>query len=420
MTRPPLPRTLLAAAATLLLGACSSQPDRAPSLGEAFVGPARLQLRAALVSGAETVAQLEHGDRVEIVGRRRRFLRVRTNDGAEGWLDSSQLLGPHEMDELRQLAARAAQHPSQGSATVFDLLNVHTAPNRQAPSFFQLTPDIRAAVITHQRAPRVPFDPPRFLQELFRPSPAAARARKPKKQPEIPPPPPGPPPALPKDWISLSHGAPALKTLPPPKPKPAPPPPSGPTLESWTLVRAADGRTGWVLASLLYLAIPEEVAQYAERARITSYHPLGQVAARSGELKTVWLWTTLSARNVDYHFDNLRVFTWNTRRQRYETAHIERNIKGYLPLRLHGVENSASGWDVLIENRAGALERVHYLWDGSRVRISSREPASLPGPWYSPPDPAGDPEADSGPDSETAPSGRLNQLFRSLRDRFSR
>ncbi|HRJ21575.1 MAG TPA: SH3 domain-containing protein, partial [Bryobacteraceae bacterium] len=164
MTRPPLPRTLLAAAATLLLGACSSQPDRAPSLGEAFVGPARLQLRAALVSGAETVAQLEHGDRVEIVGRRRRFLRVRTNDGAEGWLDSSQLLGPHEMDELRQLAARAAQQPSQGSATVFDLLNVHTAPNRQAPSFFQLTPDVRAAVITHQRAPRVPFDPPRFLQ----------------------------------------------------------------------------------------------------------------------------------------------------------------------------------------------------------------------------------------------------------------
>lgn len=403
------------AAALLLLAGCASTPDRAPSLGEAYAGPATLQVREALLAGAEMTATLEHGDRVEIIGRRRRFLKVRTSEGAEGWVDSAQLLGTAEMETLRALAARAAEEPSQGAATVFDLLNVHTAPNRQAPSFFQMKPGMHAAVITHQRAPRVPFPPPSFLTEIFRPAPPSPprKPKKPKTKPENELPPPGPPPAVPEDWLNIS-GRPEGPPAPTTQPVPAP---VAPPLEWWTLIRADDGRTGWVLTSLLYLDIPEEVAQYAERARITSYHPLGQVTARSGAQKKIWLWTTLATRNVDHHYDNLRVFTWSTRRQRYETAYIERNIKGWLPVAVLSGEGGVTGWETLMENRAGQLERVTYQWDGNRVRIAQRRPGELPAPWYVKAEHA----ADDG-DSEVPETsgGRFAEFLRSLRERFSR
>lgn len=406
---------MLAAAAWL--GGCSSAPDRAPVLAEAYAGPAKLQLRAELVARAPVAAELAHGERVEIIGRRRRFLKVRTSSGAEGWLDSRQLLSAAEMQALSALAARAATEDDQGAATVFDPLNVHTAPNRQAPSFFQLTPGMKAAVITHQRAPRAPFPEPAFLRELNRP--AAAVPRKPKKALKtggagLPPRP--APPAPPEGWLALS-GFPDGPPAPPPKPEPAP---AAPPLEWWTLVRAADGRTGWVLTSLLYLAIPEAVAQYAERARITSYYPVGQVTTRSGETRTSWLWTTLANREVDHHYDSLRLFTWNTRRQRYETAYIERNLKGWLPLTLEGEADKVTGWKALLENRSGALQQVSYSWDGNRVRITGRGHGELPAPWYVPPSAAAEAAAPERPPAPQSARERALELLRSLRARFSR
>lgn len=408
--------TMLAAAAWL--AGCGSNPDRAPVLAEAYIGPAKLQLREELVARAGVVAQLEHGDRVEIIGRRRRFLKVRTRGGAEGWLDSRQLLSEREMAALRELDARAGAGSPQGAATVFEPVNVHTAPNRQAPSFYQLTPEMKAQVITHQRAPRVPFEPPAFLQDLSRPAAAAPRKpNRPKKESANAPPPRAPAPGLPEDWRALSGIA---DSPGPAQPKPAAAV-AAPPLEWWTLVRAGEGRTGWVLTSLLYLSIPEEVAQYAERARITSYYRLGEVTSRSGESKPIWLWTTLANRNADHHFDGMRVFTWSTRRQRYETAYIDRNLKGWLPLTLNTDGGAVTGWSVLLENKQGELQQVSYSWDGNRARVTGRAPGGLPPPWYTAPGAAA-PEGDGSGEAPAAATmrERLSEFVRSLGARFSR
>ena len=62
-------------------------------------------------------------------------------------------------------------------------------------------------------------------------------------------------------------GAPVQQADPP---KPIP-------LEDWYLVRTKDGKAGWVLSRMVSMAIPDEVAQYAEGHRITSYFSLGKV-----------------------------------------------------------------------------------------------------------------------------------------------
>ena len=64
-------------------------------------------------------------------------------------------------------------------------------------------------------------------------------------------------------------------------------------MDDWSLVRTPDGKAGWVLTRPLSMAIPDEVAQYAEGHRITSYFALGQVHD-DDVVKNNWLWTTIT------------------------------------------------------------------------------------------------------------------------------
>ncbi len=99
---------------------------------------------------------MKHGEKRWMCWKpRRRFVKVRSAQGVEGWTDSNLLLTPQQMDDLRRLADSAAKLPSQGTATVFDPLNVHADPSRQSPSFFQIPESGAVEVIGHRVTPRI-------------------------------------------------------------------------------------------------------------------------------------------------------------------------------------------------------------------------------------------------------------------------
>src|SRR5689334_17853422 len=123
---------------TLLASACRTREPKAPAIGEAFAGPAALPLRRDIPLQSPVVATVPHGERLDIIQRRRRFLKVRTRSGVEGWIEDHLLLSSQEIAALQEVERRALKMPSQGLASTYELLNVHTQPNRFSPSFLQI------------------------------------------------------------------------------------------------------------------------------------------------------------------------------------------------------------------------------------------------------------------------------------------
>ena len=79
-------------AALVLLASCSSAPPQKQSSGTAYAGPSSVNLREDLGPRANTVGTVQHGERLDVLEMRRRFVRVRTAKGLEGWTDANFLL----------------------------------------------------------------------------------------------------------------------------------------------------------------------------------------------------------------------------------------------------------------------------------------------------------------------------------------
>jgi hypothetical protein len=291
-------------AAALLLAGCGSG-GRESAIGEGFVAPATLSLRQNLGPRQPSVALVRHGERVEILERRRRFCRVRSSFGAVGWIDGDLLFGPEQMEKLRTLGRWAATLPSQGQAAVLDTLNVHTEPSRESPSFQQFREGEHAAVVAHRLV------------------------------------------AFPK------------------------------RTEDWSLIRLSNAEAGWVLTRMLFMSIPDEVAQYAEGHRIMSYFSLGEVQD-GDQVKQNWLWTTISAGGQPYEFDAVRVFVWSLGRHRYETAFVDRKVKGYYPVEVVQRAGAGPSFFIIAEEKDGTRVRRTYAFQGYHVRLESKAPWNHP------------------------------------------
>ncbi|MGH9851884.1 MAG: hypothetical protein ACREBD_18765, partial [Blastocatellia bacterium] len=264
------------------LASCDNKPKPAPAIGVAHAGPATLILRQDIALNSKPAATVPHGERLDIVQRRRRFLKVRTSRGVEGWTDERLVISAEEMAGLARLAQQAKSMPAQGVATTYGPLNIHITPSRLSPSFLQVKEGEKMEVLMRQIAPRnAPAT--RRIALIEPPSPARKPKTKSKrKADDIPLPPVPAAPKLPADWIELSKSPVTNEPVTTPlagKDEPAKQP-EPPAQEEWSLIRISTGQSGWVLTRRLVMAIPDEVAQYAEGRRIVSYFPLGEIRDR--------------------------------------------------------------------------------------------------------------------------------------------
>jgi SH3-like domain-containing protein len=253
-----------------------------------------------------------NGEKLEVLERSRHFLRVRTPRGEIGWIEERLTANQHTADQFEALRAGHDKDPVVAGATARDEVYLHIAPGRETAHFYRLAEGdnlslLERATVAKQSAPQAAYAPheavgkvPEKKSESSKPSHAAADAAD--------------------------------------TPAPAPPP----VLEDWWLVRDAKGQTGWIYSRMIDVTAPDTLARYAEGQRIVGAYVLAHVQdPDSGILNNGVTVTDIPEyvavlspyqAGLPYDFDQVRVFVWNIRKHRYETAFREHEIAGYLPV----------------------------------------------------------------------------------------
>ena len=262
-----------------------------------YVVAKQTYLRDRVAAVSNRVALVTNGEPLEVVEHGRRFLRTKTSKGEVGWIEDHMVIDQATYDQFASLQQQHAHDPVVATAVLRDDLYLHAKPGRETDRFYLLPENQKLQLLIRASVPK-PAPPQGFLAA---PRPAATGKEK--------------------------KGA-AKAT---PAGDPAVP------MEDWWLVRDSRGQVGWLLARRLDVDVPDEIAGYSEGQKIVGAYVLTKVYDPDSSLPNKLVPEYVSVTNaykdgLPYDFDQVRVFTWNVKKHRYETAYRQRNIEGYLPV----------------------------------------------------------------------------------------
>ena len=273
-------RTLVAGllfflACAVLLPGCS-RGDRVLEVN--YVSAPQVNLRDRVAAVYSKTGMAKNGERVDVLERQRRFVRVRTATGAEGWVEQRYLVPQEVYERFQKLSQENQNAPVQAQGTTRNDTNLHIEPGRETEHLYQLAAGEKIAILKRDTA-----------EKQLAGTPQATSA------------------ATKKETAS-------------------------PVMEDWWLARDSQGRVGWVLARMVDFDVPLEIAQYAEGQRFVAFFVLNKVRDEEKEVPQYLAAVTESKDGAAFDYNQVRVFTWNVRRHRYETAYRERGLNGVLPV----------------------------------------------------------------------------------------
>lgn len=249
-------------------------------------------LRDRIAAVSNRTGNVVNGQRLEILEQNRRFYRVKTDNGEIGWIDERAVATEKIADAFEQLQKDHADDPVVATGTVSDDVYLHSAPGTQTDRFYRLADGDKLKLL--QRASILkPLPPGQTVESM-------ARAK----------------------GIQVKEG----EVLKPP-------------MQDWWLVRDANNHTGWMTSGLLSTDVPEAISRYAEGQRIVGAYIINKVVDPEieGASKEVPQYVTVTSpyeAGLPYDFNQVRVYSWNIKHHRYETANRDKNIIGYLPVKI--------------------------------------------------------------------------------------
>lgn len=319
---------------------------RAPKyISVGYVADRNVMLWNTLAQVKQPVAQLQYGDRVEIVREEGTAAQVHTGSGIVGWLlDSRQIMDVELWKQSAALLARARTLPVQARGQTKTVSNVRIEPGRNGKRIFQLMRGTPVVVLERTVADAAPPIDENSQDEKN----STAAQQKPKQE----------------DWLFILRsgdrsseaghplnasdpaGSPASSqsSSPPANPASGDPVSGGPT-EAQSAPAADDAAArlpatpiaGWVLARFIELSLPGPVRDYASSAdlHVVAWFELNRVPDGSGgETPQYLVAGSRGGEGQTCDFTMLRVYTWGAVRKRYETAYVESDLCGRLPIRV--------------------------------------------------------------------------------------
>lgn len=284
-----------------------------------------LRDRVAVISNR--VAEVTNGERLQVLEQGHRFLRVKTDKNEVGWIEDHYVIDQATYDKFARMAKDNAADPVVGTATLREDYWLRDAPGRTSDRFYFLPENQKLQLLMRASVPK-PQGPPQ----------------------------PVPLPVKPTDRRKAE----------------ASPPPE---LEDYWLVRDRAGHVGWVRGRTLDEDVPDAIAGLAEGQKIVGAYVLEKVddpgaSVPGNEVPEYVVAMAPWKDGLPYDFDQIRVFTWNTRKHRYETAWHDRDFVGYLPITV-GEQTFDNHPEPVFSYRVGAGHEPSLDPDTGMVRSGS-------------------------------------------------
>ena len=327
-----------------------------PPLETAYAGSRTVTLYSTSAQVREPVTTVSFGDRLEVLQRFQSQVKVRTSTGVVGWTEEGDLLSADLWQTLKDLETKSAAMPVVARGHTRVLSNLRIEPGRDSPRVRQLNKDISIELVARQPEIIAPAAIPSAEEEsVDAPGSESAKpvGRKANDRKS-------------KDRKSKNRKSNDRDSDEKPDPK----------KEDWWLVRAhiADQTVlaGWLLGRFVELDVPSPLPDYATSAgmRIVAWSELNRVPSESGQPVTQYLLLgTHGPEGQPCDFTSLRVYTWGKQKGRYETAFVESNVCGKLPIqRLQSAGPEADITFSFLDSSDGAPERRTYQMHQTIVR----------------------------------------------------
>jgi hypothetical protein len=298
------------------------------SVGSGYISERSVTLFSSMAQVREQVGVLYYGERVDVLAHRNDYAKVRTASGTEGWIDGRYLMDPALWQRSETLLERSKGMPVQSRGRTKTTTNMRIAPGRTEPRLYQFGRGAEVEILGRAVADWVQATDEK----------EAAESENNKKE----------------DWF-LVRG---IATRPPGE---------SAIRNSAIMTTTQPGDqtvpiAGWVVARFISLDLPDQVREGTSAANVRpiAWFELNRVTDDNGEHPQYLVAGTRGGEGQPCDFTTLRVFTWNPKKSRYETAYIENNLCGAMPIRLgKGPQGEP---EFRFRNRNGDREeRVYHL-----------------------------------------------------------
>jgi|HubBroStandDraft_5_1064220.scaffolds.fasta_scaffold05074_5 hypothetical protein len=243
----------------------------------------------------EPIGTLNFGERLAILQRFEDQVRVKTDGGLVGWIQERDLMTADVWETVKDLGKTAAAMPAEAAGHTRAIANLHVGPGRDTPRIRQLGKDVHVEML-ERRVPEIPSSSNVNADEAGETTPGAKK----------------------EDWWLIRANT----------------PDEGPL-------------AGWVLGRFVELDVPAPLPDYANAAgmRIVGWFDLNHVNDQNGAAKPQYLLVgTHGPEGQPCDFSLMRVYTFAAKKDRYETAFIDSDVCGRLPITIS--KQATPGGDV--------------------------------------------------------------------------
>ncbi len=276
---------------------------RHDSQGAAYVSDRNVTLWSSLAQVRQPVATLHYGEKVDVITRRNENVNVRTAAGQTGWVDGGRLVEPALWQRSVELLMRARSMPVQARGRTKVSTNLRVEPGRTQKRLIQFSRGVPVDVVGRAVADWV---------QTPEEKDSSGETQETKKE----------------DWFLIRGAAAGFSGEAPARGS-----------EAASVSEFSDSPVpvaGWVVARFIELDLPDPVREGTAAAgvRTLAWFELNRVSNPSGDKPQYLVAGVHGAEGQPCDFTTFRVYTWDARHSQYQTAFIDNNLCGQLPIRV--------------------------------------------------------------------------------------